>query len=72
MIYHWDNFPRVKGAWSFITEAGDPKLIFFFLLFRIELIVNYGELLSESKNIIPSQSYHILKSQNTLQCVYKQ
>ena len=44
-----------------------PRSIFTFLLFLIEENASYQELFSELKNIVPSQSYRIFKSQKYIQ-----
>ena len=68
------NFPgvlkRIPGVkFSKYTDSlrGGLRSIFTFLLFLIEENGSYREFFSEWKNIVPSQSYWIFKSQKYIQ-----
>ena len=50
-----------------LRGRGCPRSIFTFSLFLIKDNVSYQELFTGWKNIIPSLSYHILKSQKYIQ-----
>ena len=45
-----------------LRGQGGPRSIFTFLLFLIKGNASYQKLFSERKNIVPRQSYRILKS----------
>ena len=62
---------RKIGLWTHLSQAflwvGSPRSIFTFLLFLTEGNGIYQEIFSVWKNIIPSQSNHILKSRKYIQ-----